>query len=223
MAIDINAEIVRSYEPGADIGTADFNEIHNQQLNEALQAGTVEGILMKTGYVAQYDYNVVIKRDIAGFITRADLVNYVDTVSFDFKGYDNINDPGAGISGTQLQVKHNLAYAGNIPVRPTTAEVTKAGEIAVDNYDGALYLRAYGATHSNPTGTPSPRIVKVDAGTVNGYVVERDIFAPGGGGGGPENDILNKEEMVNLINGAFSYDAVLNKLTIRKVSINDVV
>ena len=222
MAIDINAEIVRSYEPGLDQNTPEYSEIHNQQLNEALQAGTVEGILMKTGYVAQYDHNVVIKRDIAGFITRADLVNYIDTVSFDFKGYDNINDPIAGIAGTQLQVKHNLAFAGASPVRPNTNQITKAGEIAVDNFDGALYLRAYGRTHSNPTGTPSPRIVKVDAGTENGYVVERDIFAPGGPGG-PGDSILNKQEVVNLINGAFSYDSVLNKLTIRKVSVTDVV
>lgn len=220
MGIDINAEIVRTYEPGSDPQTPDFNEIHNQQLNEALQAGTVEGILMKTGYVAQYDHNVVIKRDIAGFITRADLENYVQNVSFDFKGYDNVYDPIAGLSGTQLQIKHNLNYNGSHPSMPTTTQVTKPGEIAVDNFDGALYLRAYGPTHSNPSNTPSPRIVKVDAGTVNGFVVQRDVFAPGSGSGDADA-FLNKQEMVNLVNGAFAYDASLNKLTIRKVSTTD--
>lgn len=211
MAIDINAEVVRSYIPGSDVNTPDYNEVHNQQLNEALQAGTVEGILMKTGYVAQYDYNVVVKRDIAGFITRADLDLAINNASFNFGGYDE--------NTRNLQVKHNLDFDTiDHPIVPSISQITKAGEIAIDNYDGSLYLRAYGKTHSNPSGTPSPRIVKVDAGTVNGYVVERDVLDstdPNGGG------ILNKTEIVNLINGAFVYDPALNKLTIRKVSITD--
>ena len=55
-------------------------------------------------------------------------------------------------------------------------------------------------------GNQGTEVVKVDAGSVNGFTIERDVV-----------DMLNETEIKALINSAFSYDALTNSLTISTV------
>ena len=189
MATNINSQAVHTYAIGSD-GSTFEQEVINQQLNEALEAGTVEGILMKSGYVAQSDYNVAIKRDLANFSTFGDVQLIVDTSDYNFGGYD---------SEKTLQVKHNLT--------PTTQriplynELDSHGEIVADNYDGSIYL----------LGNKGLTVQKVDAGTVNGFIIQRDVLIGG------DTGMLTQAEVKALINSAFVYDAANNSLTIRSL------
>lgn len=195
MATEINGQIIKSYAPGDPAGTGAFQEeIQNQQLNDALQAGTIDAILMKTGYSAVYDHHIVIKKDLASFITIDDVIDQISiTATYDFGDY--------AFSDRRLFVKSNSNYA-SAPATPTTAHITQPGELAVDNYDGALYLLGAGGT----------QVVKVDAGTVNGFVVQRDVLAGAG-----ETAMMTRGEIRAMINSAFSYNAGTNSLTINTI------
>ena len=187
MATNINSQTVHTYAIGSD-GSTFEQEIINQQLNEALEAGTVEGILMKSGYVAQSDYNVAIKRDLANFATFGDVQLIVDESDYNFGGYD---------STKTLQVKHNLTP--NTKRVPLYNELDSYGEIIADNNDGSIYL----------LGNKGLTVQKVDAGTVNGFVIQRDVLAGG------ETGMLTLSEIKALINTAFIYDSGTNSLTIK--------
>lgn len=190
---DIDSQVVKSYNPGDPAGTGAFQEeLKNQQLNDALSSGTVDQILMKSGYGAVYDHHVAIKKDLAAFITIEDvIVQIANTNTYDFGEY---------VTSKELFIKSNINPA-QLSV-PTTSHIRRRGEIAVDNFDGSLYLLGEGGT----------AVVKVDAGTVNGFVVERDVLAGSGG-----DAMLSRDEIRTLINSAFTYDAPTNSLTIRAV------
>ncbi len=195
MSTDINAQIIKSYAPGDPAGAGAFQEeLQNQQLNDALQAGTVDAILMKTGYSAVYDHHVVIKKDLGAFVTIAEVINQIAiTPTYNFGDYL--------YSDQRLYVKSNSTYA-TTQATPTTAHITHPGELAVDNFNGALYLLGNGGT----------QVVKVDAGTVNGFVVQKDVLSGAG-----ETAIMTRGEIRAMINSAFSYNAGTNSLTIRTI------
>lgn len=189
MATDINGQVIRSYAPD---GGALQEEIQNQQLNDALAAGTVDGILMKTGYSAVYDHHVVIKKNLASFVTITDVIDQI--------GNTNVYDFGDYSSSKKLYIKSN-SDASSQSV-PTTSHITRRGEIAVDNFDGSLYL----------LGNAGADVVKVDAGTVNGFVIQKDVLSGAGG-----TAMMTRDEIKALINSAFDYNSGSNTLTISAV------
>ena len=185
MATNINSQKVRSYTPG----TEQYQEIQNQQLNEALKSGTVDGILMAPGYSAVLSMNVAVKRDLADFVKQSDINASINQASFDFGDY---SEPATHA----LKVKSNHDFTHQ--KSPTNYQLA-TGEIAIDNYDGSLYLR----------GNAGQTIQKVNAGSVNGFRIEKDVLASGSG------EVLNSAQVVQLFRDAFQYDAATNSLTIR--------
>ena len=182
-------QIVKSYLPGEPAGTGEFQEeLVNQQLNDALSAGTIDGILMKSGYSSVYDHHVVVRKELSDYVTYTNLQSEINnTLVYDFGDYT---------SNKKLYVKSNAnPLSQSIP---TMSHITRRGEIAVDNYDGSLYL----------LGSEGTVVQKVDAGTINGHVVEVDVLA---------SDYLDQQAIKDLINSAFDYDSVTNTLTIKTV------
>jgi len=185
MATNVNSQKVRSYEPGTDR----YQEIQNQQLNEALKSGTVDGILMSPGYSAILSMNVVVKRDLADFVKQSDINAIVNSASLDFGDY---TEP----STHTLKVKNNHDFTRQ---KSPNIHQLSVGEIAIDNYDGSLYLR----------GQSGQTVQKVDAGSVNGFRIEKDVLASGG------DELLTSDQVTQLFRAAFQYDAASNSLTIR--------
>ncbi len=205
MASNIENEVIRTYDPSQPEGVGAFaQDIQNQQLNDALASGTVDNILLAATYVSQNDYNVVVKRDIQGFVTEADVVRVVNEIpTYDFGDYAS--------SVRRLFIKSEMALT---PTVPTTAHLTRRGELAVDNYNATLYALTNAERDSNGdwAALPTTKVAAINAGTVNGYIVEQNVYAGNG------NDaMLTREEIKNLINAAFSYDAVTNSLTISQI------
>lgn len=190
---DVDSQVIKSYLPGDPSGTGAFQEeLKNQQLNDALNSGTVDAILMKTGYGAIYDHHVVIKKDLVGFTTSQEVQIIVDqTTVYDFGDYN---------STKRLYVKSNIDPTQK--QAPTLAHFGRRGEMAVDNFDGSLYTLKRNAENT------ADEVTKIDAGTVNGYTIETNIIAA---------EYLNSTEIKVLINSLFTYDAATNSLTISAV------
>ncbi len=175
---DVNQQVVISRDPGNPLGTGDIqDELKNQQLNTALAAGTVDTILMKTGYVAIYDYNVVVKKDVKDFCTPTCVQDLIDSFNgYDFGAYEYL--------AKRLYIKSNKDYATSSDT-PDTIELWNR-EIAIDNNDGSLYLR----------GSQGTAVQKVDAGTVNGNQIlgtwNPDLY-------------YTKTDIKIILNGMFEY------------------
>ncbi len=198
---NINSQFVKTYEQGALV-TDPSGEIKNQQLNEALAAGTVESILMKTGYVPQHAYHVVVKQNIDGFLRISDVDDILRKASFDFGFWQDWNT-----GDKTMQLKHSKTYGSTESAFANTSKLQKNGEVIVDNYNAGVWSRAYHARAAGGGAWQSiaPKIVKIDAGTVNGYHVDMDVR---------KGDVLTKQEIIDMINGMFKYNAVDGSLTI---------
>ncbi len=202
MAID--SEIVRSYAPGA--GATVFEEIPNQQLNEALESGTVSSILMSPDYTMTLNKHVATKADLSGYAAYTDIQNIVDLSSLDFTWYDN--------PLKTLKIKAN-ENGNTTQTPPLHGQIADFGEIAVDNADGSIWTRRYFELDpdDNPT-IPIPngplQISRINAGSVNGIVIDKNNFVDG--------DVM-KQYTVDKINEAFSYNSTTNSLTIKRVAV----
>ena len=186
----IEDQVINSLTPTEVPGEGVFaEELQNQQLNTALASGTVDSILMKSDYTAVYDYQVVVKKDLNSYILKTELADTITASSdFDFGGYD---------SGKGLYIKSNQDPTSKLI--PNLQNITHIGELAVDNYDGALYTRK-----RNDTNTADV-ITKIDAGSVNGFKVEKDVTS---------DTVISESDVRLLINSMFDYDSASNSLTI---------
>lgn len=187
---DVDSQVIYSYNPGDPQGSGAFQEeLKNQQLNEALASGTVDNITMKTGYGGTGPYSVAIQKDLGQFITLPDVTTEINnTNTYNFGNYT---------STKKLYVKSSANYATQkaVPVINTQLSI---GEIAIDNFDASLYL----------LGASGTQVKKVDAGSVNGFVVETNVTTAG---------YVDRNTVIALINSAFVYDSVTNSLTIKTI------
>ncbi len=176
-------------------------EVPHQQLNTALAAGTVDTILMKSGYESIDDYNVVVRKDLGDYITIEDVKEYLKNWTMNCGYYGN--NQNEDLFPT-LILKTNSSYSSS--KKPTKTELSSAGttlkgEMAIDPFDGSLYV----------WGNKGTSIVGVNAGTVNNYEVNRPVPPVGDSG-----SWLTRAEIVKLINDSFIYNSSENALTIVK-------
>ncbi len=172
-------------------------EVPHQQLNTALAAGTVDTILMKSGYVPIDDYNVVVKKDLGAYITLDNVKDLLMDWTTDC-GYYNPLTPQDTVPNILLKSNYGLS---NKKAAGASDLSEGKGEVAIDPFDGTLYV----------WGNKGTKVVPVNAGTVNGYEVNREVPAVGTSG-----TWLTRAEIVNLINASFIYNSSQNALTIVK-------
>jgi hypothetical protein len=213
MAIPIEQQVVASRLPdGSNTGTgAVQEELKNQQLNEALASGTVTEILMHPNYQSFNDQHVVVRKEIGNFVLRNEVRAIIDEYTpYDFGSYGwNVNNPDP-TKRRVAYLKSSGAYT-QYEKAPTIDQIHDRGEIALDNFQAAIWTRRYAefdSTSKQWNKLPNPVISKIDAGSVNGYKLEMDVL-PG--------VVLTRDEIVALINSAFVYDSVTNSLTVKKV------
>ncbi len=172
-------------------------EVPHQQLNTALAAGTVDTILMKTGYVATDDFNVIVKKDLGSYITLDDVKTLLSTWTTDC-GYYNPLTPQNTVP--HILLKSN--FAKQTKKAAVNADLPAGqGEVAIDPFDGTLYV----------WGKKGTLVVPVNAGTVNNYTVNRTVPPIG-----HSDAWLTKAQIVNLINESFIYNSSANSLTVVK-------
>ncbi len=185
---NVNEQIVVSRDPGTPLGTGQIQEeLKNQQLNTALAAGTVDEILMKTGYSPYYDFHVVVLKDIKDFCTPDCVNDLIKSFNdFDFGYYNTSTTPTR-----DLYIQTNITSTSAAKV-PNTTEC-QPRQICIDNYDGSLYLR----------GKKNAAVVKVNAGTVNGWIIKNtnnssqtvlDL-----------KDYYTKTEVISKLNAQYTY------------------
>ena len=222
MASSIDAQIIKTWEPTAALdGTGAFAaEVKNQQLNTALAAGTVDTILMKSGYDPTLAYNVICLKHIAQFLTKEQILELIIGTTLDFGFYN-----GRPIA-QRLNIITNKdpEFSGNIVPRiddfkghpDGQAGGAYVGELMVNNSDCGVwstrykpYLHPNGFTESNSY----PKASKIDAGSVNGVYIDGDTFTN-------SDDI--KMMIMNAVNASYSYNSTTNALTIKKITLNDI-
>jgi len=201
MAID--SEYVKLYPQGDDVSSG---EIKNQQLNDALATGTVNRILLKSGYIPSSAYDVVIKQNLDDYAKLTEISTALSLASLNYRTFQEFpRNPDK-----TFQLKYSGTYNA-VPAAPTYTNLNLPGEIAVDNYDASLYTLSFYVKNSSGImeARPEPVPVKIDAGTVNSFVVERDVKAGIG-----DDAMMSREEIKDLINSAFIYDSGTGALTI---------
>ncbi len=200
----IDGQVIASRvaNPGALGEGTVLAEVPHQQLNTALAAGTVDTILMKTGYVPSDDYNVVILKDLGSYITLDDVKTLLSNWTTDCGVYNTLTpqDTVPNISLKRNKDPSSKCAATNLDLE-CDGLGTPNGEVAIDPYDGTLYV----------WGDKGGKVVAVNSGTVNNKIVDRDVPAKGN-----SEAWLTKVEITKLINDSFIYDPTLNALTIVK-------